>query len=222
MFIGHYSAAFVAASHPKAPGLGTLFVAAQLVDVAFFSFVPLGIENMRVSPGMAAMNPMDLYDMPWTHSLLGVAGWAVAFGLLVAAVTKRVIAGVLAGLVVLSHWPIDWLVHIPDLTIAGSPPKLGLGLWNHPAIAMPLELGVLAAGASFYAYRTRAAAKRWLLPTLIVLLLVLQSVNWFGPPPEGSPTGLALTALAAFALVTALAWWTGSTRRKLTPVGGII
>lgn len=212
MFIGHYSAAFVAASHPKAPGLGTLFVAAQLVDVAFFAFVPLGIENMRVVPGMAAMNPMDLYDMPWTHSLIGAAGWAAAFGLVVAAVTKRVIAGVLAGLVVLSHWPIDWLVHIPDLTIAGSPPKLGLGLWNHPAIAMPLELGVLAAGVWFYAYRTKATAKRWLLPALIVLLLGLQSVNWFGPPPVAVDFGLWGLGLVAFALAAVTATWVARNR----------
>ena len=73
MFIGHYSAAFVAAALPKAPNLGTLFIAAQLVDVAFFTFVPLGIENMRIVTGMSAMNPMDLYDMPWTHSLVGAA-----------------------------------------------------------------------------------------------------------------------------------------------------
>jgi hypothetical protein len=212
MFIGHYSAAFVAATHPKAPGLGTLFVAAQLIDVAFFSFLPLGIEHMRVAPGMAAMNPMDLYDMPWTHSLIGAAGWAVAFGLLVAALTKRTVAGVLAGLVVVSHWPIDWLVHIPDLTIAGSPPKLGLGLWNHPVIAMPLELGVLAASVWFYASRTRATAKPWLLPALIVLLLVFQAVNWFGPPPVAVDARLWGMGLAAFALAALAAAWVARNR----------
>ncbi len=40
MFVGHYSAAFAATALPKAPKLGTLFVAAQLVDIAFFSFLP--------------------------------------------------------------------------------------------------------------------------------------------------------------------------------------
>mgnify|MGYP003863924819 CR=1 FL=1 len=37
---------------------------------------------------------------------------------------------------------------MPDLTIAGSPPKLGLGLWNHPAIEMPLEIGITIAGGA--------------------------------------------------------------------------
>ena len=47
MFIGHYAPAFVAASSPKAQRLGALFVAAQLVDIAFFIFVLFGAEHMR-------------------------------------------------------------------------------------------------------------------------------------------------------------------------------
>ena len=45
MFVGHYSAALVAAAHPKAPRLGTLFVAAQLMDLGFFTFVLTDIFN---------------------------------------------------------------------------------------------------------------------------------------------------------------------------------
>ena len=37
MFIGHYAPAMIAATHPKAPGLGTLFVAGQLIDFGFRS-----------------------------------------------------------------------------------------------------------------------------------------------------------------------------------------
>ncbi len=79
MFIGHYSAAFAAAALPKAPKLGTPFVAAQLVDFGFFALVPMGIENMRITPGASVMNPLDLYDMPWTHSLLGALAWGAVF-----------------------------------------------------------------------------------------------------------------------------------------------
>lgn len=217
MFTGHYCAAFVAATHPKAPGLGTLFVAAQLVDVAFFSFVPLGIENMRVAPGMSAMNPMDLYDMPWTHSLVGAACWGIAFALAVRVATGSMATGALAGLVVLSHWLIDLIVHIPDLTIVGSPPKLGFGLWNYPAIAVPLELAVLLGSAWFYARRTRATSKPWLLPALIVLLLALQAVNWFGPPPVAVDIGLWGLGLVAFGLAAAAAAWVGRHRRLQLP-----
>jgi len=78
MFIGHYAPAFIAATSRRSPKLGTLFIAAQLVDISFFSLLLLDVEHMRLVPGATKMNPMDLYDMPWDHSLLGALGWAIA------------------------------------------------------------------------------------------------------------------------------------------------
>src|SRR3546814_14274835 len=46
-------------------------------------------RSMRIVPGISAMNPMDLYHMPYTHSLLGAALWAAIFGLLVGFGTGR-------------------------------------------------------------------------------------------------------------------------------------
>ncbi len=60
MFIGHYAPALIAAAHPRTQRLGSLFLAAQLVDIAFFGFVLLGVERMRAVPDMTAMNAMDL------------------------------------------------------------------------------------------------------------------------------------------------------------------
>ena len=82
MFIGHYGVSLVAAARPKAPGLGTLFVAAQLIDYGFFTLVLLGVEHLRLVPGITRTNAMDLYDMPWTHSLIGASAWAIGFALL--------------------------------------------------------------------------------------------------------------------------------------------
>lgn len=97
------------------------------------------------------MNPMDLYHMPITHSLLGSAGFAAAFAGLIWLVSKDRTAALIGGAVVLSHWFLDLLVHVPDLTLAGSPPKLGFGLWNHPMIEMPLELGITLGALWWYA-----------------------------------------------------------------------
>ena len=74
MFIGHWAPALAVAARKPAPTVATLFVAAQLVDWAFFGFLLVGVEHMRVSPGISAMNPMDLYHVPYTHSLLGSFG----------------------------------------------------------------------------------------------------------------------------------------------------
>jgi hypothetical protein len=215
MFIGHYSAALVAAAHPKAPRLGTLFVAAQLVDIAFFSFVLAGVEHVRIIPGFTAMNPMDLYDMPLTHSLVGSLLWAVGFAALIFAFTRKPAPALIGALVVVSHWLIDLLVHVPDLTLAGGEPKLGFGLWNHPAIAMTLEIALLLASAWTYERATRPTDKRWALPALIISLLAIQAFNWFGVQPTALEPSLSILALVAFGVAAAFAAWVSRQRTSL-------
>lgn len=207
MFIGHYSAALAAGAHPKAPGLGTLFVGAQLVDFAFFTFVMTGTEHMRVSPGFTAMNPMDLYHMPYTHSLLGSLAWAAGFALLIRLWLKAWAPALIGGAVVLSHWFLDLLVHVPDLTLAGSPPKLGFGLWNHPEIEMPLEIGLVALCLWLYLRATRPKAGNAALWTMIAFLAAVQAYNWFGSPPEKVDAAMSLSGLLAFAAAAGIAAW---------------
>ena len=56
MFIGHFAPAFVAAAiTPERPRLGLYFIAAQLVDWAFFAFVLVGVEHMRIVPGILSL-----------------------------------------------------------------------------------------------------------------------------------------------------------------------
>lgn len=217
MFIGHWAPALALAARPKAPGLGTLFVAGQLVDWAFFGLLLTGTEAMRFRPGVSVMNPMDLYHMPYTHSLLGSAVFAAAFGALVLGLTKSRAAGGLAALVVLSHWFLDLLVHVPDLTLAGSPPKLGLGLWNHPAIEMPLELGLTFGALWLYVRRKRPAPLR--VGVLAAVLLALQAVNWFGPVEPEVTTGTSLLAFFAYGTATLAAWWMGKSAANSARTG---
>ncbi len=212
MFIGHYSAALVAAAHPKAPKLSTLFAAAQLVDIGFFSFVLLGWEHMRITPGITASSPLDLYDMPWTHSLLGAGVWAAGFGVAVWLLTKNRTGGVIAAAVVVSHWLLDLLVHRPDLTLAGSPPLLGLGLWNYPLVERTLEIAITVAALGVYLRATRAVGNNIAAPAMAIFLLVLQGYNWFGPQPIAYDPSLAVTALIAYGAAIAMAWWLGRTR----------
>ncbi len=212
MFIGHWAPALAAAAASnRAPKIGMLFIAAQLVDWAFFGLLLAGVEHMRFSPGISAMNPMDLYHMPFTHSLLGATGFAVMFAALVWLASKDRVAALIAGAVVLSHWLLDLLVHVPDLTLAGSPPKLGFGLWNHPAIEMPLEVGITLGALWWYA-KARQPARLPVL-TLVAVLLGMQAVNWFGPVEPEVTAGTSLLAFFAFGLATVLAWWMGKTGR---------
>lgn len=214
MFIGHYAPALVAAAHPRAPRLGILFAAAQLIDIGFATLLLSGAEAMRVVPGISAMNPMDLYHMPFTHSLLGTAVWATGFGLIVGAMLRSVAGGVIAALVVLSHWFADWLVHIPDLTLWGSGPRLGLALWNQPWIAMPLELALISGGFWWLA-RSRGGMSRRLW-TLLGILLAVQAVNWFGPQDSAYSPAIPATMLTAYSLLIALAVWADAPHRAAT------
>jgi len=211
MFIGHFAPAFAAAAvSPERPRLGAMFVAAQLIDWGFFTFALFGIEAMRIDPHASAMVPYDLYSMPFTHSLLGAGVWAAAFLGVIAIYRRSLRLGVLAGLVVLSHWVLDLVVHVPDLTLDGTPPKLGLGLWNMPWLAIPLELGLTYAAFAFYLSRTRGPAG----PPLILagVMLVLQLVNWFAAHPAEAGPFLYIQALVAYGVLTAIAAWVGENR----------
>ena len=218
MFIGHFAPALVAAARPKAAGLGTLFVAAQLIDIGFAALLVPGIKAMRIVPGITAMNPMDLYHMPWTHSLLGTLIWAKIFSVIVWFATKRKEAAIGAALVVVSHWFIDVIVHIPDLTLYGMPPKLGLGLWNHPLIAMPLEILLIGGAFLYYLRRTEAPGGNRRLWILAGLLAFAQAVDWFGPKEPVYSLAIPVTMLSAYALPAGTATWAGANRRFAAPV----
>jgi hypothetical protein len=211
MFIGHFAPAFIAAAvAPERPRLGVMFLAGQLVDWGFFTLALFGVEHMRIDPAASVMVPFDLYHMPYTHSLQGSAVWAAVFFGIVAVWQRSLQVGLLAGLVVLSHWLLDFLVHVPDLTLDGGPPKLGLGLWNLPWAAIPLELALISLSFAFYARRTRGPVG----PPLVLagVLLLLQLVNWFAPDPASAGPFLYLQALFAFGVLTVLASWVGENR----------
>jgi len=212
MFIGHFAPALIAAARPRAAGLGTLFVAAQLVDIGFAALLIPGIEAMRIVPGITAMNPMDLHHMPYTHSLLGALIWAKIFGVVVWFATKRKEAAIGAALVVVSHWFIDLAVHIPDLTLYGVPPKFGFGLWNHPLIAMPLEALLIGGAFLYYMRRTETAGSNRRIWTLAALLVFAQAVDWFGPKEPVYSLAVPATMLFAYALLAGTAAWAGASR----------
>ena len=212
MFIGHWAPAIVAATKKDAPSLPVLFIAAQLVDWMFFLFLIVGVEAMHITPGISVMSPMDLYYMPYTHSLLGSSAWAAGFAGLVYAISWNRNAAIMAALVVLSHWLLDLIVHVPDLTILESEPKLGLGLWNYPAVEMPLEL-MLTFGALWF-YTRKAKPRTVPLLTLCALMLALQAFNWFGPVEPEVTLSTSLLALFAYGVITLAAWWTARSAEK--------
>ena len=89
MFTGHYSFSFAGKSLAGKSGdqnsdkripLWLLFLAVQWIDVMWSIFVLLGIEKVRIVPGFTASNALDLYYMPYSHSLLAAFLWSLRNG----------------------------------------------------------------------------------------------------------------------------------------------
>jgi membrane-bound metal-dependent hydrolase YbcI (DUF457 family) len=119
MFVGHYGPALVGAAAKKTIPLWVLFLAVQLLDVFWSIFVLLGIEKVRIVPGITVANPLDLYYMPYTHSLVAAILWSVAAALVYRSFRRDdgwLGAGLVGG-AVFSHWMLDLLVHRPDLAL---------------------------------------------------------------------------------------------------------
>lgn len=211
MFVGHYGISFMARRSDSSVPLWVLFIAVQLLDVIWAPLVLLGVEKVRIVPGITATNPLDLYYMPYTHSLLAALFWSVA-----AAATYRVLcrssslrAGLLVGSAVFSHWVLDFVVHRPDLPLFDDSAKVGLGLWNRPALAFGLEAVLLLGGVALF-QRHRSGRS---VPLVIfsLIMLAIQAYIFFGPPPV-SDAAIASTALGAYA-VFAVAIWLLTDRR---------
>jgi len=133
MFVGHYGVGFAAKRVEPSIPLWLLFIAVQLLDVLWAPFVLLGIEKVRIVPGFTATNPLDLYYMPFTHGLVAALLWSCAGGLAYQILARRM-AGIVIGVAVFSHWVLDFIVHRPDLPLCDDSAKVGLGLWNAPAL----------------------------------------------------------------------------------------
>jgi len=208
MFVGHYSVSLAARRSTVDLPLWVWFIAVQWLDLGFTTFVLFGVEKVRIVPGFTESNPLDLYYMPYTHGLVGATVASAIFALLVAAVfpAARSAGGVgLLWLASFSHWLLDLVVHTPDLPIVAGPTKVGLGLWNHVGISLALELLLLALAAWFYA-RGADRTQRMRLWILMGVMLVLQVYSTFGPTPASAPQ-FAITALTAYGLLIAGAYW---------------
>src|SRR6266496_3947058 len=118
MFVGHYGVSFAAKRADPGIPLWVLFIAVQLLDVAWAPFILLGIERVRIAPGITASNPLDLYYMPYTHSLIAAVVWSAA-GYVLYRLWRGAVgrAATLVGLAIFSHWILDFVVHRPDLPL---------------------------------------------------------------------------------------------------------
>ena len=159
--IGHCAVGLAAKPvAPKVP-LGVLLLATVILDGLAIAFSFAGIEGVKTG-------------IPWSHGLFMSVIWSVVAAILTSRIYRGRRAGAVVGLLVFSHWVLDFVSHpVPfssfswrlwqwsygrplpsDLPLLfGSSAKVGLGLYNTISAveATALEFGMFILGGAVYA-----------------------------------------------------------------------
>ena len=189
MFIGHFGVGFGAKSLAPKVSLGALFLAAQFIDLLWPTLLLLGVERVQIVPGATVVTPLLFEHYPVSHSLAAVFGWAVLVGGIYWLLLRERIGALVVGLLVLSHWGLDAIVHRPDLPLfPGSATLIGMDAWSSLPLTLAIELPLFALGVWLYARASspKDPVGRWGLVALVVFLLVIYAGNLFGPPPPST------------------------------------
>lgn len=161
---GHLGIGFAAKPlAPKVP-LWVLLVATEVLDLLCFGFMAAGLETQAVTETSLSTGITYLSQgtLTWSHGLLMSLVWSALAAALAYRFFRDRRSSLVIGLLVFSHWLLDFLVHGPDLPLLldGSP-LLGLGLWmSGPGLVLSgiLEVVLLAGGFAIY-WRSRRQQK---------------------------------------------------------------
>jgi LexA-binding, inner membrane-associated putative hydrolase len=186
MLIGHFAVGLGSKRFAPRVPLTLLLVAALLSDVLGPVFSLLGWEHARIAPGNTRFIPLDLYDYPWSHSLLMTIAWATLLALIYHFWRSDPIGSLAIWLGAASHWVLDWITHRPDMPLyPGARGRYGLGLWNSIPGTMVVEIAMLGIGVWLYIRVTRPRdwiGKYILLAFVFTLLLLYVEVPFSSPP----------------------------------------
>lgn len=215
MFIGHFGLSFAAKKAAPRVSLGILFIATQFADILWPFLLLFHVEKMALLPGYTKTNAFEFLYYPYTHSLFMSILWGALTVILYWLFKKDTRGAVVVGLCVVSHWFLDLIVHTVDLPLTPfSDFKVGLGLWNHVALALVLETVIFLTGAYLYATFTKASNKtgKWAFIGLVVFLLVFQVANTFGPTPPDSIMILFVSSIILMGIIVSLSFWVDRNR----------
>ena len=150
---GHLALGFAAKKYSNDIPLPILLIAAYTIDLLYFIFITLEVE-------IYAFNP-------WSHSLGMALIWSILGGFIFYLYKHNIKQILIIGLLVFSHWILDFIVWDNLLIFVNSSQRIGLGLYPSIGFSMSqiqlnlgsilatsLELLMLAAGLVIY-FRSR-------------------------------------------------------------------
>ncbi|HKF02251.1 MAG TPA: hypothetical protein VKB49_08040 [Candidatus Sulfotelmatobacter sp.] len=210
MGIGHVALALGASKAEPRLNVGWLVFAALLSDFLLGVFAAFGVEHATVPADFTNRHYL-LFTFPYSHGLLALIVWSTIFGFLVSRVLgfrgQRV--WLLVGLVALSHFLLDGLVHVAGLPLVGeNSPKLGLGLWNHMPLELSIETLMAVMGLVIYWKITGAAGSGLSRYGIAIFVIVMTALTWTQLLPNPAPTAreLTITWIVAPIVLSAIAY----------------
>lgn len=216
MFIGHFGIGLGSKKAAPKVSLGTLFLAAQFLDLLWPTFLLFGWERVTIDHIDTEMTPLNFTYYPFSHSLVMAIVWGVIIALIYFLIKRNRIGSIILGLCVVSHWILDLIVHRPDLPLyPGNSPLVGFGLWNYKITEVVIEGLIFIAGLILYLKATRPKNKTGIFAfwSLIIFLVVIHLSNLFGPPPSNTTT-IAWAGESQWLLVL-WAYWADSRREPV-------
>lgn len=151
--LGHIGLGLAAKYMAPKVHLAVLLLASEFIDILWGIFYFTGIDRGNVGSGTS----------PWSHSLFMSVIWSVVAALAVARIYHDRRSGIVVGLLVFSHWVIDFITHPmgaifgsvplpPDLPLFfNGSPNMGLGLYNHSfTTAIATDMAMLMIGILIY------------------------------------------------------------------------
>jgi hypothetical protein len=186
-----------------------LLVAATLPDLLFCLLLAAGVEDVRIQPGITAVNALDLYDIGVSHSLVLDIVWGALFAGLYLWQRGNARAAYLLFALVVSHWLLDFVSHRPDMPLAPWVDRyFGLGLWDSRAATFVVEGLMWAVSIGLYMRATRPLRRAGTLGfwPVIAALTAIWLLSLTGAPPPGVRAVVVVNTIF-FCAVAAWAFW---------------
>ena len=129
-----------------------LIFCSYLLDIIFLVFMLLGLEDLPQSDRVV--------EAPWSHSLFMALCWSGIAGIVTFIITSSVYFGFILGVLVFSHWIVDFIVS--PMTYAfpndtgklihpfGGSAKVGLGVMRTKVGVIAIEGGVTILGGVLF------------------------------------------------------------------------
>ncbi|MFZ1082592.1 MAG: hypothetical protein WAO19_11790 [Candidatus Kryptoniota bacterium] len=217
MFIGHYGVGLAAKKIDGRPSLGTLFLAAQFLDILWPVFIILGVEKVEIESVSKQFLTLHFTSYPYSHSLAAAIFWSIVFGAVYYLIKKNFKVSMILGCLVFSHWVLDLIVHVPDLQLVpGIGARVGLGLWNSTTMTIIVEGLIFVVGIFLYLSSSKVQNLRGSIAlwSLIIFLAFVYIINLIGPPPP-SVKAIGFAGLSQW-LIIAWAYWAEKNRVRST------